>query len=304
MKDIEALLPKSSERILILGATGWFGKTALDLFKFSKASVLTSSQKVHPATDSSKAAELDAERRQIEDFSPTYILDFSFLTKETLKSIDLVEFKATNELLTDRLLSLSLLSSVKRIMYVSSGAAIHPADALEVGFEINPYGFLKRCAETKLEQLVKSSDGRKSVSILRPWSVSGKHVRNSSNYLFSSLVSQAVEGRIRLKTQQPVYRRYVSVQDALLMGLSIFREGEVSLLDTGGDLIEAQELAAIVKQVVNPSAELLLPKYASQESDNYFSDNISWLDILEKTHHKPLSLVQQVQTYADSLRQT
>jgi nucleoside-diphosphate-sugar epimerase len=259
---------------------------------------------VYPATDSSKTARFEAERKQIEDFSPTYILDFSFLTKETLKSIDLVEFKATNELLTDRLLSLSLLSSVERIMYVSSGAAIHPADALEVGFEKNPYGFLKRCAEKKLEEIVKASGGRKSVSILRPWSVSGKHVRNSSSYLFSSLVSQALDGRIRLETQNPVYRRYVSVEDALLMGLSIFREGEVSILDTGGELIEARELAAIVKQVVNPMAELLLPKYASQESDNYFSDNISWLDILEKTHHKPLSLVQQIRSYADSLRHT
>jgi nucleoside-diphosphate-sugar epimerase len=266
--------------------------------------VQTSSLKVHPETNSSKEVHFEAERKRINDFSPTYILDFSFLTKEKLKSIDLVDFKATNELLTDRLLTLSLLPSVKRIMYVSSGAAIHPADALEADFEINPYGFLKRCAEKKLEGLVKASDGRKSVSILRPWSVSGKHVRNSSSYLFSSLVSQALDGRIRLETQQPVYRRYVSVEDALLMGLSTFREGEVSLLDTGGDLIEARELAAMVKEVVNPSAELLLPKYASQEPDNYFSDNISWLDTLEKTHHKPLSLVQQVQTYADSLRYT
>jgi nucleoside-diphosphate-sugar epimerase len=304
MNDIGALLPQASERVLILGASGWFGKTALDLLKFSRASVQTTSLNVHPETNSSKEVHFEAERKRINDFSPTYILDFSFLTKEKLKSIDLVDFKATNELLTDRLLTLSLLPSVKRIMYVSSGAAIHPVDALEAGFEINPYGFLKRCAEKKLEGLVKASDGRKSVSILRPWSVSGKHVRNSSSYLFSSLVSQALDGRIRLETQQPVYRRYVSVEDALLMGLSIFREGEVSLLDTGGDLIEARELAAMVKELVNPSAELLLPKYASQEPDNYFSDNISWLDTLEKTHHKPLSLVQQVQTYADSLRQT
>jgi nucleoside-diphosphate-sugar epimerase len=260
---------------------------------------------VSSETTISKSSTLDeSEKNAVLEFAPNVILDFSFLTKEKLGSMDQLVFRRTNELLTDRLIELSNLPSVRRVMYVSSGAATYPFDALEGGFEANPYGFLKRTAELRLQKLVDENGGLKSVSILRAWSVSGAHVRNPSGYLFSSLVTQALMGSITLSTETPVFRRYVSVRDALVMGLANFQNGKLTVLDTGGELVEARELAILVRELVNPRAALSVNEYSSSAADNYFSDNASWLEATSYFGYQPTSLVGQIEEYSKSLSRT
>ena len=287
--------------MLVLGATGWFGKTTLELLNARNTQVLA-----FPRRHSRRGVSQDIEDRrlfeqEVLDFQPSLIVDFSFLTRDKLKSIELERFRSTNLVLTDRLLNLAKLSSVEKVMYASSGAAIHPKDALEGGFDLNPYGFLKRRAEVQLKELVESSQGTKSVSILRPWSVSGKNVRDQSTYLFSSLVTQAIEGDMVLTSNTMVYRRYVSVGDAIHLGLANFRQGELSVLDTGGELIEARDLATLVREIVNPQASISMRDPISDRVDDYFSDNSSWTAALQEFQYEPLSLVQQIEALASSL---
>jgi nucleoside-diphosphate-sugar epimerase len=300
MEHVPDYLPGVSDRVLILGATGWFGKTTLELLGPTNTNILS-----FPRSSTEGDAHQNSTQTGLEEevlnFQPSFLIDFSFLTRDKLSTMELSQFESTNQGLTERMLYLAKLPSVQKVLYVSSGAAIHPRDALETDFKVNPYGFLKRRAELQLEELVELEKGKKSVSILRPWSVSGRHVGDASKYLFSSLVSQALAGEIVLQASHPVYRRYVSVKDAINMGLANFRQGETSVLDTGGELIEARDLATLVRDVVNPSASILKSDHFSDEADMYYSDNSSWTSALREYQYEPLSLVQQIEAVADSI---
>ena len=286
-------------RALVLGASGWFGRTALDLL-FSQGietcaigGPSTSHIPIYGPIEIKPWSE-----DLVADFQPNTVLDFSFLTKDKLLSMPLAEFKETNRFLTSRLLKVATMSSVRRILYSSSGAAFHSGIGTNRDFNKNPYGFLKREAEDRLSKLVRSSDGSKSLSILRSWSVSGIHVSRPLNYLFSSVVHQALKGEISLTSPTKVFRRYVDVSDAIWMSLLNFQESGVSILETGGELVEALELAELVRSLVNSSARVSVNRNRLDSSDNYFSDGTSWLQATKRFGFTPITLEEQVLKYA------
>ncbi len=289
-------------RALVLGASGWFGRTALDLLFSQEIETCaiggpsaSHGQVYGPIKIRPWSEDLVA------DFQPNVVLDFSFLTKDRLLSMPLAEFKEANRFLTRRLLKVAAMPSVRRVFYPSSGAALQTEIGINRDFDKNPYGLLKREAEDQLSELVENSRGTKSLSILRSWSVSGIHVSRPLNYLFSSVVHQALKGEIHLTSPTKVFRRYVDVYDAIWMSLLNFKESGVSILETGGELVEALELAELVRKLVNSSARISANRNRSDLSDSYFSDGTSWLQATERFGFTPITLEDQVLKYASHI---
>ena len=282
---------RDEERVLVLGAGGWFGCTMLDAFKEWDPSTVTAvgtrprSIRVGRRDWPLVAWDFDA----IERWQPTIVLNFAFLTKDLLQSVGLREFVRVNRMLSQRFLWAAALRSVRLALTVSSGAATQISEGEDL--RSNPYGFLKREEELLALRLVETS---RAVVVVRAFSVSGPWVQRPESYAFSDLILQAAAGRVLVTAQHPTYRRYVSVADLLHVGLSLGTSKWSGVVEGGGELIEIGDLAQRIVQIVNPSAQLARVPITGTEPRVYASDGLSWLQACDMTGHVPIDLNEQI----------
>lgn len=277
---------RADDRLLVLGAGGWFGRTLLDLVS-SDVPVL--------ATGSYARGDIELWTVEaVRDFKPTVVANFAFLTRERVEIDGLEEFVHVNEVLTSQFLRSAECPSVRAVLTVSSGAAVQ----LPLDMEANPYGTLKmREAEAALALKTDSL----STVVARAWSVSGANVRRPSAYAFSDFILQAPSGRIHVSSSQPVFRRYVSAADFLYVCVSNMLGGWSGTVDSGGEMTEMGPLAERVAHIVNPRAIVEREPMISSEPSVYASDNASWSRACEAIDFEPADLGRQIRETARGL---
>ena len=282
-------------RILVLGPTGWFGRTALKLsFPSSAAFHLVGSRRGDVQTGEKTLSVHEWNEREVERFSPDLVLDFAYLTRNWISELGPSEYRARNEVLAERLVRASTLRSVKTVVTISSGAAVQS--------ELDSYGEGKRKIELALTDALRSSNT--NLGVLRAWSVSGGFVREPDLYALSSFVRQGLSSRtIRVSADRMVYRRYCAVEELLAVGLHLAHRHSYSLLDSGGEKLEILEIAQKVAEQI-PGAKIILehPVRDSQDPDNYSSDNETWLQGVREAHLNPLSFEEQITNVIHALR--
>jgi nucleoside-diphosphate-sugar epimerase len=139
-----------------------------------------------------RSVEWDLDR--VRGFAPTVVIDCAFLTRDLVGTMPLEDYLARNRQLTERMLQAAALESTRRVVTVSSGAAVFPVDALSQPIDVNPYGHLKREAEEALGSL--ATDRGVSAVVARAWSVSGSLVQKPRSYALSDMILQAAAGGI------------------------------------------------------------------------------------------------------------
>lgn len=275
----------SRDRVLVTGASGWFGRTTLALLEalhVRNVLAVSSTRKIIHL-GSKRLLVVPADLEAMKAFAPTIVLNFAFLTRDRWTPETSAEYLSANRRLTRNFLELAKFPSVEVALTISSGAALAYSD--------NPYGELKRAEELAVESLV--AQGRQ-VIVLRAWSVSGPLVRHPERYLFSDLVLQAASGFVRVKAPGPVMRRYVAVDDFLAVGLRCLRHGSCDPFDSGGPLVEAHSLARLVGEVTGATVQER-PEYGDKATqDIYFSDNRAWTEACERFGFHPAPLREQV----------
>ena len=262
------------DRILITGASGWLGRTALDLLAPLDLPTLALASRARRIRVANRDIECRVwDDREVAAFAPTVVLDCAFLTRGRVADMPLGEYVAANRALTERLVYAAQLSTVRLALTVSSGAAIHPYDAFERPIEDNPYGYLKREAEYRLAQA--AADSGAVPVIARAWSISGAHVQEPQSYALGSMIRDAYAGGIRIMACRPVFRRYVLAEELLALGIA---EGGVgpATIDSGGELVEMDELAARIASIVRPDAIITRGNVDPRDTDRYHSDGRDW----------------------------
>ncbi len=262
------------DRILITGASGWLGRTALDLL--APLGLPTLALASRPRLIQVADFEIECrvwDDREVAAFAPTVVLDCAFLTRGRVADMPLGEYVAANRALTEHLTYAAQLSTVRLALTVSSGAAVHPHDAVEHPIEDNPYGYLKREAEYRLAQA--AADSGAVPVIARAWSISGAHVQEPQGYALGSMIRDAYAGGIRIVACRPVFRRYVLAEELLALGIA---EGGVgpATIDSGGELVEMDELAARIASIVRPDAIITRGNVDPRDTDRYHSDGRDW----------------------------
>ncbi len=263
-----------SDRILVTGASGWLGRTALDLIAPLGLPTLAVASRARVIRVGDCEIECRLwDDREVAAFTPTVVLDCAFLTRDRVADMPLDEYVATNRTLTERLVYATQLAGVRLALTISSGAAVYPRDALDGRVEGNPYGYLKREAEHRLAQAAAESGAVPVVA--RAWSISGAHVQKPQGYALGSMIRDADSGAIRIVARRPVFRRYVLTEELLALGIA---EGGVgpATIDSGGELVEMAELAARIAAVVRPDAVISRDEVDPREPDNYHSDGQDW----------------------------
>ncbi|MCV7408070.1 nucleoside-diphosphate sugar epimerase [Mycobacterium florentinum] len=285
-----------NDRILITGASGWLGRTALDLLAplgLPTLALASRARIIRVADREIECREWDP--AEVAAFAPTVVLDCAFLTRDRVAGMPLGEYVAVNRGLTDQLVYATELAGVRLALTLSSGAAVYPHDALDGSLEDNPYGYLKREAE---QRLARAAGERGVVSVVaRAWSISGAHVQNPRNYALASMIQAADSGAIRITARRPVFRRYVLAEELLALGIA---EGGVGscTIESGGELVEMGELASRVAQAVRPDASISRDTVDAGNPDRYHSDGKDWESRCQKWQFGSVPLDRQIEITA------
>jgi len=289
------------DRVVVIGASGWFGRTASALLDGSAnpAALFASrgrSIEVGQVTVHCQAWDWE----EVQAFAPTVVVDCAFLTRDLVGAMDLHEYVERNSRLTENMLKTARLDSVSRVITISSGAAVFPADAVLGPIEDNPYGWLKRQAEAALAE-VADERGIGAV-VARAWSVSGAFVQKPALYALTDMIMQAMQGSIRITANSRVYRRYTAVDDLLAVALAHANTRGFTLIDSGGQLVEMEELAKAIRAVVNPAATISRADLTADTPNRYYAAPESWEAACADLSFRAATLEQQIRVAQKGLQ--
>jgi len=295
---------KPDDRILILGASGWFGRTALAalaaLGQHSENLLMVGSlaREINVSGRTYHLQEWDPSA--VDRFQPTVVFDFAFLTRDWLKTLGEAEYIRRNKELTSRLFEVLAIGSLRRLLTVSSGASLKPQmDGESRG--LDPYGQQKKETELRLREV--AAMGAVDVIIARAWSVSGGFVQKPSNYAFSDFIMSSINrGVIEVRADHLVLRRYCSVEDLIAVALLDSSGRPFYELDSGGSLIELVDLAKIISEAAGGvRVEVRYENRLAKPGDSYHSSGAAWDSALQRTRYQALTLRQQIRNVANAL---
>ena len=270
--DIAARGLDTSDRILVTGANGWLGRSAIALIQnLNIPMLLTASQDRTLTVDGKVSSVRSFSLDGALDFNPTVVLDFAFITRDRIGEIGQEEFLRTNSHLIELSKKLAGINTVRKFVGFSSGAAVRFLHPKPPEISVDPYGFLKAQYENKLLRTDERMASK--VVIVRPYSLSGRFVRNRASYAFFDIIDQAsTTDLVTLVSRAPVFRRYVDAEEFIALCLNESPGGEP--LESGGSLVELGELAELTISVLG-SKSRVVREAQSGEADNYHSDGKS-----------------------------
>jgi len=232
-------------------------------------------------------------------------LHFGFLTKDKVKTIPFEEYVAKNKAITSQALEFINNNSPSAVVNVSSGAVFNAPKFRELTNDLsnNPYGFLKLEEENKLQELCAAKNI--GIVINRLWGLSGSDIKNKEPYALYEFINKAQKNEpIEINSKNLVFRRYVHDRQLMRLLLKLAFESETILFDSGGQLIEIEELAKLVVSVLNSKSNIskrnLDPKAIK---DEYYSKNSRYEEIFRLNMNETLlSLADQIILSASGLK--
>lgn len=287
---------EGANRILVLGGTGWFGRTALAMLKHLdvKTHIVASSPREF-FVDEVRLFAKSWDLTEVARFEPDVVLDFAYLTANKAELIGLDRYLRVNRQLSEKFFSAVSLASVRRVLTVSSGASVRLPGGMQGQMAPRAYAFGKQTTEAELAKISVAKDI--SVGIARAWSVSGGHIQCPRDYALSGMILDGLErGLITVHSNHLVYRRYSAVEDLLALAMHLSESTGFSQVDSGGRLVELEELAELVSDAISGSKVVV--KDSGRESDNsdsYFSDGANWEEETERSGLEPLALEGQIE---------
>jgi nucleoside-diphosphate-sugar epimerase len=299
-QDLWSANLRANDRVLITGANGWFGKTALAMTIRSELPFLaTGSKSSTLQIENVNIPVVEQGITLLESFRPTVVIDCAFLTRERLSEVGHDNYISTNQKLIEDSMSIVKLPSVKKYLGFSSGATVHLAGLKDFSLEGNPYGALKRDFETRISQL--SGELEADISIARVWSVTGSYNNKPGSFAISDLIRQASMGEIIIRAPHSVFRRYCAIEDVLAIGLQDHDPLSPTVFDTGGEIVELQYLAEVIRDLVKPGARIFREFDETLTTDSYHSDGNQWANLIKKFGLSHDSIQSQVQRMAKFL---
>jgi nucleoside-diphosphate-sugar epimerase len=283
----------AKQKFLVTGASGWLGKTFFALHKDKGHEFLFLGSRARDVVSENHTLRIhEYDKELIEDYSPTVIVDFGFLTHEHLRTMPEDEYRKVNERLIEQATDVLQMSSVRYGLFTSSGFAVFPTDATKGDFSSNPYGYLKRLTEDRVLEISQKT-GKASV-IMRPWSLSGT-LATKSHSAFASFIKQSFSNVIEVEATNQVHRRYSSAEDFLALATVRLFSGNChgELFDSGGDLVSLIDLAKKIAQSQDHDVRVVT-NILDTKIDDYHSDDSQWAEACRKFDFVPETIDEQI----------
>lgn len=280
-----------ADRILVTGATGWFGSTMLAMLgEMPAAAVLAVASRSRHVDVAGRTWDVRAwDDDAVAHFDPTIVLNFAFLTRDKEAELGPDEYMQANTELSRRFDAAASLPAVRAAVTCSSGAALLTPEGADV--PIGSYGRVKADEEARAHRLVTAS---RSVVVARAWSLSGTLVQRPREYAFSDLVLQAEAGRIVVTADCEVWRRYCGVDDYLAVCTARAVGGWSGVIDSGGEEVELRDLAERIADHHPDLRPEVVTSPAVEPARRYLSDDTTWQDACAAIGYRPASLDEQI----------
>ena len=289
------------ERVAILGAGGWVGRTACNWLSQLDAQLLMFAASSRTESIGGRDFKFETfDLSKIRAFKPTTVIDAAFLTRDKITTLPLETYISSNIALIEQGLELQRLPSVEKFIGISSGASAPHLKLESPNLFLDPYGSLKATYE---KRLIENSELRSKTTIGRIWSVSGGFVTKPSLFAFSSLIQQALTGHIDIQAMHRVWRRYVDLEDFLKV-ITLSSPGESRVIDSGGTKVELQQLSELIFAELGLKPSIGRTLTPGSPDDIYFSDESTWLCAINEIGFVPLKLEEQIARVAKSLQTT
>ena len=287
------------ERVVVLGASGWVGRTACNwLNEMGTELLLFAGRNRSETIGKSTFRFYTFDQKKIKDFKPTAVIDAAFITREKVVAFPLSNYIQMNTELIEQGLELQRLSSVEKFIGISSGASVPHLTPGHPELEVDPYGALKATYE---ERLIENPDLRAKTTIGRIWSVSGDLVTKPAMFAFSSLIQQALVGHIDIHAMHRIWRRYVDLEDFLKV-VTLSSPGDSRVIDSGGRLVEIHKLAELIFSELKIAPSISRNLAPASSDDLYYSNGTTWEEAVKKIQFAPLTLEQQISKVLAALR--
>ena len=290
------------DRIVITGANGWVGRTALSLA--ARWWGEDASEKVTAFGSTEAEIDLDGRRFKVlplAALSPSHVegaivLHLAFLTKDRLAFQSGDVFLARNAAIDTIVLEATRQGTPRGMFVASSGAA----RLVEQGGG-DLYGLAKLIQERRFAELAETMPG----SILRGriWSLAGPHMNKPEAYALADFLVQGRKtGQIHITAAQPVYRSYLHVEDVVTTVFSTLtaKSAPSAVIDlAGAEIVEIQDVAAAVALALGLSPDCISRAPVSLDRRNvYVGDWASFRELALACNVTPRSFTNQV---ADTL---
>lgn len=289
-------------RIIIVGARGWIGRTAVTLLHEAMGPAAFA-RRVHCFGSQAgpvSAGPLEVHQRALGDLAtldrrPTLLLHLAFLTMDSYATMDAGDYVNANRALSRSVFDALTQIGVDRLFVASSGAAAFADDAA-ADEGLRCYGLLKRDDETKFSAWAAEMPQERRVAIGRIYSLSGPYINKHETYALASFILDALAGRrIEVRAQMRVMRSYIAVRELLSLVFSclLARDGDAVLrFDTGGEALELGEVAVAVADTLD--GQVVRGAVQDMAANRYFGDGCGWSALLERHGIEPLALADQI----------
>lgn len=304
------LVLADERRIVIVGARGWIGRTAIDLLRealgpdrFAQRVFCFGSADGEIAMGADAAVPQRAlERLSDLDARPTLLLHLAFLTKDKVAGMDPAHYEAANRALSRTVHDALDRIGVDRLFVASSGAAAF-ADDPAAADDLRLYGRLKRDDEELFTRWATASPAVRRLLVGRIYSLSGPWINKYETYALASFILDALAGRsIEVRAPLPVLRSYVAVRELLSFILTALIEerGETVLhFETGGQPLELGEVAGTVARLLG--GDVVRAALTRDGENRYVGDNAGWQALLHRFGLSHLPLEGQIMETASWL---
>lgn len=278
--------------IVIYGARGWMGKSAISILRknfsndFDLELTLIGSKNSQVDIDGVNYSILDSDSAKKSFKNIDIFFNAAFLRREFLKSLTHEEFVNRNNKLSE--FAFSILDKFKPEAFInlSSGAAAR--DSLNL-FD-DPYGFLKQDWEKRFSAEC-SSNSVKFVNC-RIYSLTGRFINEFENLAISQFIQSALNKKKIFVDSEKAIRTYVDSETLCDLLFSIAFKGGSASFDSGGVKTTMGNLANSIKSVIDTkNIELDLNDV---KSDDYYGDYVGFQELLGKYEIKLESLEEQI----------
>jgi nucleoside-diphosphate-sugar epimerase len=214
-----------SAPLLLTGAGGWFGLTALHVFEqiygpeALRERVIPFASRARQIDFGSVFGPIHAlDLREILDVDhPAGLLHLAFLTRDRVEGVGFDAYVATNRAITSHVANLLQANPNLPIVTTSSGAAA-AFDGIELDLVSNPYATLKK----EEEMLLSRTSLTRMAVVFRVYAASGRFMRAPERFALGDFLLQALKGqRLKIDAPCPVERSYVHVGTLMELAWSL-----------------------------------------------------------------------------------
>jgi len=294
--------------LLLTGASGWFGRTALweyeqefgpealrhDVIPFASRERLVDFDSPHGPVKALPLEEITAVR------NPRGLLHLAFLTRDKVEPLGWRRYVETNRAISNLLAQVLSLWPNISVVATSSGAAA-AFDGLDLDLLGNPYATLKKEEEALLE---RQSIARMAM-VFRVYAATGRFMTRPEKFALGDFLLQAMRGeQIGISAKGLVLRSYVHVGVLMQLAWYLLRQRDgigFRLLDACTNTLTLQELAALI-QPMGGHDRMTESVSDSAFSDVYRGDCRGFVQLLAEAELLAPSMMFQIEDTRLSLR--